>query len=156
MRRKDREVTDAAKIREIIPSCDRCRLGFNDDGEVYIVPLNFGYAEEDGTRFFYFHGAREGRKIDLIRKTGKAGFELDTHHEIVPGETACDHTALYQSVIGHGSICLLETIEDKKKAMQSIMLHNTGKDQWEIPDKALMAMSLIRLTVQELSCKEHL
>ena len=39
MRRKDREVTDSQKIREIILSCRCCRLGFYDNGQVYIVPL---------------------------------------------------------------------------------------------------------------------
>ena len=43
MRRKDREITDEAKIDEIISRCNCCRIGFNDSGEVYIVPLNFGY-----------------------------------------------------------------------------------------------------------------
>ena len=43
MRRKDREVTDEARIDEIISRCTCCRIGFNDSGEVYIVPLNFGY-----------------------------------------------------------------------------------------------------------------
>lgn len=45
MRRKDREVTDEARIDEIISRCTCCRIGFNDSGEVYIVPLNFGYVK---------------------------------------------------------------------------------------------------------------
>ena len=47
MRRKDREVTDEARIDEIISRCNCCRIGFNDSGEVYIVPLNFGYTYEE-------------------------------------------------------------------------------------------------------------
>ena len=59
MRRKDREVTDSQKIREIILSCRCCRLGFYDNGQVYIVPLDFGYYENNGRHVFYFHGAKE-------------------------------------------------------------------------------------------------
>ena len=44
MRRTDREITDAEKITQIIQTCHCCRLGFCDNGAVYIVPLNFGYA----------------------------------------------------------------------------------------------------------------
>ena len=43
MRRKDREVTDRGMIHEIIDRCMCCRIGFNDEGQVYIVPLSFGY-----------------------------------------------------------------------------------------------------------------
>ena len=75
MRRNDRAVTDPARIREIIDSCTCCRLGLCDEGRAYIVPLDFGYAEQDGRYTFYFHGAAEGRKIDLIRKNGWAAFD---------------------------------------------------------------------------------
>ncbi|RAZ95235.1 pyridoxamine 5'-phosphate oxidase family protein, partial [Klebsiella oxytoca] len=61
MRRTDREVTDPVKIREIITSCDCCRLGFCDGERAYVVPLDFGFEERDGRYTFYFHGAKEGR-----------------------------------------------------------------------------------------------
>ena len=77
MRRTDREITDAEKITQIIQTCHCCRLGFCDNGAVYIVPLNFGYAEENGKRVFYFHSAKSGRKLDLIAGTPSVGFELD-------------------------------------------------------------------------------
>ena len=75
MRRKDREITDEAKIDEIISRCNCCRIGFNDSGEVYIVPLNFGYVKQDGRRTFYFHSAKDGRKIDLVKEGYEVGFE---------------------------------------------------------------------------------
>lgn len=62
MRRADREVTDQAKIQDIMDRCTCCRIGFNDDGKVYIVPLNFGYQKKENKYVFYFHGAHEGRK----------------------------------------------------------------------------------------------
>ena len=43
MRRHDREVTERAKIDEIIKSCDCLRLGLNAEDGAYIVPLSFGY-----------------------------------------------------------------------------------------------------------------
>lgn len=77
MRRKDREVTDPERIREIIKSCDCCRIGLVDDGVPYIVPLSFGYVQEGEMGCFYFHGASQGRKLELSRQNGTAGFELE-------------------------------------------------------------------------------
>ena len=68
MRRKDREVTDNYEINKIINSCQIIRLAFADGVAPYIVPLNFGFEEKDVKRTFYFHGAKEGRKLDLIKK----------------------------------------------------------------------------------------
>ena len=67
MRRKEREVIDDVQIDGIIRKCKICRVGFYDNGEVYIVPLNFGFVHSGNKRIFYFHGAKEGRKFELIR-----------------------------------------------------------------------------------------
>ena len=42
MRRKDREVTDIEKIKEILDACKVSRIGLMDVGMVYIVPMNHG------------------------------------------------------------------------------------------------------------------
>ena len=102
MRRTDREITDPEKIREIIDDCTCCRLGLCDEGKAYIVPLSFGYTEREGRYVFYFHSAREGRKLDLIRRTGWAGFEMDTNYKLNEGEAACGYSARFRSVIGGG------------------------------------------------------
>lgn len=156
MRRTDREVTDHDRIHEIIQSCHCCRLGFADREEVYIVPLDFGYTERAGKRTFYFHGAKEGRKIELIARTHRAGFELDTGYELMRAQEACAHSARYQSVIGSGHIALVEDPEEKKEALQAIMLHSAGKGAWSFAEPMLEAISVIRLDVEKLSCKEHL
>lgn len=156
MRRKDREVTDPEKIREIIFHCHCCRLGLVDNGRAYIVPLNFGLTEEAGRYTFYFHGARSGRKIDLMKKDPRVGFEMDTNYKLNEDEAACEYSARFQSVIGSGRITFIEDIPEKRKALNVIMGHNTGKWNWEFPEKTVNATCVFRLDVEELSCKEHL
>lgn len=155
MRRLDREVTDLEKIKNIIESCYCCRLGFNDNGNVYIVPLNFGYEEIEGKRIFYFHGAAEGRKIELIKRVNSVGFELDTNYKLNEAEEACEYSARFQSVIGTGKVSLIENIEEKIHGLNAIMFHNTGKNDWNYPISVLNKMAVFKLEVIELSCKEH-
>ena len=156
MRRKDREVTDPDKIREIILNCHCCRLGFYDAGEVYIVPLNFGYEENAGKRTFYFHSAKDGRKIDLLSRNSAAGFELDTNYSLLEGRIACEYAARFQSVIGTGEVTILKELQDKKDALKAIMLHNTGTEDWEFSEAMLNAACVFKMEVKKLSCKEHL
>lgn len=156
MRRKEREITEPSKIKEIISSCSCCRLGLIDDGHVYIVPLNFGYSEENDTYTFYFHSAKEGRKISLMKNNSYAAFEMDTNHSLKEGNSACSHSAYFQSVIGEGKISFIEDMEEKRDALQAIMHHNTGKADWDFPEKMIDAVCVFRLDVQELSCKENM
>lgn len=155
MRRKDREITDSAKIKEVIADCQCCRLAFCDREKPYIVPLSFGYTERDGKIVFYFHSAQEGRKIDLIRRTGYAGFEMDTHYKLNESETACGWSARFRSVIGGGRVSIVETEAEKREGLQVIMRHLTGKDQWEFEENMLKVVCVFKLEVEELSCKEH-
>lgn len=156
MRRKDREITDAAKIKDIIMSCECCRLGFADGKSVYIVPLNFGFKESDGQKTFYFHGAKEGRKADLIQKTGYAGFELDTNHQLNEDEDPCEFSYRFQSVIGEGPVSIIQDAQERKAALQLIMEHYSDKRDWAFSDAMLDAIVVFKLAVREMACKEHL
>ena len=56
MRRTDREITDRQELLDVMARCDVCRLALNDEsGYPYVVPLNFGMEERDGTPVSYTH-----------------------------------------------------------------------------------------------------
>jgi len=155
MRRSDRAVTDPARIREIVAACTCCRLGLCDGGRAYIVPLDFGFVERDGHYTFYFHGAGEGRKLDLIRKTGWAAFEMDRGHELIVGPTGCKCSARYQCVMGGGPVSLVETLEEKIEGLKALMLHETGSGDWKFDEAVVDRTRVIRLEAEELTCKER-
>lgn len=90
MRRCDREITDFSHINDIISRCDCLRLGFVDNNEAYIVPVNFGFEiEQDNKLALYFHSAAEGRKAKLLPEQKYITFEMDTKHELVEADIAC-------------------------------------------------------------------
>lgn len=155
MRRKDREVRDLSQILDILQRCDCCRLGFVDDGEAYIVPMNFGYRFCHEQLELYFHCASEGRKMELLPRQSRVSFEMDTGHRLSPGRVGCDFSFFYQSIMGTGTIAVLAQPEEKATALGKILEHYTGTGQWEFPDAALRATTVLKLSVQTLSCKVH-
>lgn len=156
MRRKDREVTDAARIDVIIQSCDCARLGFADGAAAYIVPLNFAYARVGGVPTFYFHCAREGRKLALLARNPRVGFELDTGHALRPGDAGCDFSFAFQSVIGTGTAEVVADTAEKKDALRRIVAHYSDRDDWAFTDQQAASVTVLRLQVEEMACKEHL
>lgn len=155
MRRKDREITDGEKIDGIINACDCCRLGLNDGGETYIVPLSFGYENKDGGRFFYFHSAKVGRKITVLQKDAKVSFELDCAFKVKDASFACGYTAQYSCVMGRGEITFVENREEKIYALNRIMEHYTAKDSWEFSRESTDKTCVLRLIADSISCKVH-
>lgn len=76
MRRKDREITAFDEIMKIIAKCDTCRVAMFDETFPYIIPLNFGTDLEDTQLYLYFHGAKIGKKIDLMKQNKNVSFEV--------------------------------------------------------------------------------
>ena len=139
----------------IIVQMDAICIGFFDGDEVYIVPLSFGFEEKEGRYTFYMHGAKAGRKADLVRQCGKAGFELDKTIQVQTDPQACDHTVTYNSVIGHGAIDEVTDLDEKRHALNAIMKQNTGNAEWDYPEKMLQATFVMKLTADWITCKVH-
>lgn len=155
MRRKDREIADFSKMTEIMKSCDCCRLGFVDDNEAYIVPMNFGYDIINEQIILFFHCANEGRKIDLLPKQSAVSFEMDTKHELTGGKSGCDFSYLYQCIMGTGTLDIVSDANEKIYGLQKIMAHYTNNAQWEFDEKIVDMTKVLKLSVRTWSCKEH-
>lgn len=155
MRRSDREITDPEEILGVMDRCTCCRLGFYDDGEVYLVPLSFGYARVGGQLRLYFHGAGAGRKAGLIRRAPSVGFEMDTDYRLNEGPTACACSAGFRSIIGTGRVSPVESRPEKEAALRKIMEHLTRKSDWQFTDKGLDSVFVFQLEVASLACKAH-
>lgn len=155
MRRHDREISDDARIDGIIRACHCCRLGFADGEDCYIVPLSFGFCHEQ-ERVFYFHSAREGRKVDLARRLGRAGFELDCGYQLHEADVPCQYSCAFQSVMGAGRIEEIADPAEKLDALRCILAHTSGRGgSWEFPAKAADSVAVFKLTVESISCKVH-
>jgi len=148
MRKQEREIKDREEIHGIIRRCRVCHLAMCDEGQPYVVPLNFGY---DGS-FLYFHAALEGRKIDIIKSNNRVGFEFDILHEIVTAQRACDWGAQYESVMGSGTAEIIDNSDAKKEALQWIM-RQYGSDAHDFSDEILKKTLILRVRIREISGK---
>ncbi len=138
MRRKEKEIIDIKKINGIIDKAEVFRLAMSLNDTPYIVPLNFGY--KDGT--IYFHCAKKGKKIDILKQNNKVCFEFDTDCELVESEKGCNWSMKFKSVIGSGKVSFLEDTREKQKALEIILQHysvNTFQFEKKQLDNTLIA-----------------
>ncbi|MEW6623627.1 MAG: pyridoxamine 5'-phosphate oxidase family protein [Bacillota bacterium] len=149
MRRKDKEIKDRSIIEKIIIDAEICRLAMSDGNIPYIVPMNFGYKED----CLYFHCAKEGRKLDIIRKNPIVCFQVDTQNEIVKAQKPCEWSMKYYSVIGYGKADILEDYQAKKEALNVIMSKYTNEDTFDYKESAINSIAIIKVWINELSGK---
>ncbi|MCR5210810.1 MAG: pyridoxamine 5'-phosphate oxidase family protein [Lachnospiraceae bacterium] len=109
MRRFKQQISDAECI-EILKNTKRGVLSLmGDNGYPYGIPIDHWYCEEDGK--IYFHGAREGHKIDAIKACDKASYCVCDEGFRKEGDWALN----IKSVIVFGRISL---VEDEEKARE--------------------------------------
>jgi nitroimidazol reductase NimA-like FMN-containing flavoprotein (pyridoxamine 5'-phosphate oxidase superfamily) len=148
MRRMDKEITDRDVIDAIINESKFCRLGLSEDDRPYIVPVSFGY---DGAAL-YFHGALEGKKIDILRKNSNVCFEFDSDGESISSGESCSWSVRYKSVIGYGKARLLEDADSKLSALEIIMRHYSEKS-FDYPEEALNKTAVIQVDIETITGK---
>ncbi len=154
MTRREREVTDINEIINILDKSKVLHLGLVDGDEPYVVPMNYGYEFIDGNLVFYLHGARQGRKLDIIRANPKVFAELEC--DIVPfeGDVACKYGITYASVMAKGKAVLIDDAEEKMHALTVLMKTQTGKN-FEFNEKLVSVVSVIRIDIEKYTAKHR-
>lgn len=128
MRRKDREVTDINKIKEILDSCKTASVAMIDKEIPYIVPLSYGYELKEDSLELYFHCAKEGRKLEVLKCNNKVCFTIFCEGEPLHVETPCNSGYYYSSIIGNGIVEFIEESAEKRYALQKIFEHQSGRN----------------------------
>ena len=149
MRRKDREIKDLNAIDGVIARCKVCRIALCEDGQPYVLPLNFGY---DG-RNIYLHSAHDGKKIEIIKQNNRVGFEFDILYEIITAETPCEWGTNYESVVGTGIAEFIESEKEKANALECI-LNQYGGSFNGFKNTAISSVTVIKVAIVSLSGKK--
>ena len=103
----------------------------------------------------YFHGAAEGRKADALKSQSPVAVEMDCRHGIITGDYTCAYSYSYRSIMGNGTVTLLETFEEKEKGLQRIMEHMAPGAKIEFRPEMLTRTAVWQINVYEFTGKER-
>jgi len=71
--RRFKQAVSEEECKKVLTEAKRAAFSvIGDNGYPYSIPINFYYDEKDNR--IYFHGAKEGHKVDAIRKCDKVCF----------------------------------------------------------------------------------
>lgn len=154
MRRKDREVKEYEKVVEVLMNCDVVHLGLYDDEEPlypYIVPVNYVGMVEGNQMYLYIHGAKAGRKFELMKKNNVCSFVLDGDRQVDVLADAGDITTRYESIMGKADIIFIEG-QEAIDALQYVADNYAGYDfDWNHATEKVTSVAILKVT--DWSCK---
>ena len=113
MRRKNQQLSQGETI-EILQTCPTGIMGvIGDDGYPYTVPLNYVFSDNK----LFFHCAKEGHKIDSIKKNDKVAFCVIEKDEVVSKAFATK----FRSVVVFGRARILTDDGERRYALDRLI-----------------------------------
>jgi uncharacterized protein len=149
MRRQDRAVS----MEEALSLLNTAEYGVlsmcSPEGKGYGVPLNFVLDED----VIYFHCAKDGSKLDVIRSNNKVSFCVVGKTEVLPAKFG----TLYQSVIAFGKAEEVEG-EEKQKALIRILKKYSAAymdEGYIYIEKLYDRVCVVKITIDRLTGKSR-
>ena len=149
MRKSQREITDFKEIIDLIQNLDTIRIGINDQKYPYVVPVSFGYDIKDDVLTFYFHGAKFGKKAELIAENPYVCIEGDICYRFKDTDTSV--TCLYESIIAFGK-CEIISGSESLYALKCILKH-CGYSEDKINESHVPVTAVYKVTVESITGK---
>ena len=159
MRRQDREITDPSIILDIIHSLPFGHLAMNDAGKPYGVTMNyFSELDADRNAVLYFHGAKEGRKAEILARDPHVYFfaERDDGPKVIvrPNGTK-SVTNLYVSVAGEGVMDLVEDAAEKRRVLLAMANAFSDEPVESVPDAVVERTAVWKLVLHGMTGKSN-
>ena len=155
VRQGKKEIRDREVIVELLSRCPVGRLGtVGPDGSPMIKPLNFVFHEGG----IYFHSAREGEKIDHLRRDCRVCFEVDLPVAFIKSDgSPCRAEYLYRSVIIRGTARIIDAEGERKTALMALMKkYQPGGGYGPFLPEKLGLTAVVRIDIGSMTGKEDL
>src|SRR5271157_4902027 len=147
-----RATYDRETVYGILDAGFVCHVGFNADGQPYVIPTNYGRAGDT----LYLHGSPASRMLRTL-SGGVPVCVTVTHVDgLVLARSAFHHSVNYRSVVILGTARLVENPAEKTEALR-IFTEHVMKGRWDDvrqpTDQELKATTVLSLQLEEVSAK---
>jgi nitroimidazol reductase NimA-like FMN-containing flavoprotein (pyridoxamine 5'-phosphate oxidase superfamily) len=155
MRQAKKEIKDRGVVIGVLNDCQIGRLGtIGRDGYPMVKPLNFVYHEGR----IYFHTAREGEKIEDMKRDSRVCFEAEQPIALVKSKgSPCRAEYLFRSVIVKGRAYLIEDASERLHGLALLMRKYQPEGGYGgFPEEKLKLTGVVRIDIEEMTGKEDL
>ena len=145
MRRKDKEINSEEFYEAVFSKAEIITVAFRDEPYPYCLPFNFAKKESD----IYIHCAKDGRKLDLIRKNPEVAFNLAVDIRI----DAEKYTTYFKSVCGEGLASIVDDPSEKGAALDLIGERYKALCPRPMPAERIERIGIVKISIVSLSGK---
>ncbi len=139
-------------VHQILDSGIVCHVGFNVDGQPYVIPTNYGRAGDT----LYIHGSAASRMLRTLSEGIPVCITVTHLDGLVLARSAFHHSVNYRSVVILGIAKLVEDPAEKREALR-IFTEQVMKGRWDDvrqpTEQELKGTTVLSVALEEVSAK---
>ena len=143
---------DSAAIRAILDAAFLAHVGFQIEGQPFVIPTLYGRDEEK----LYLHGSAASRMLSTLEIGVPACVTVTLVDGLVLARSAFHHSMNYRSVVAFGTTRKIAESAQKMRALRIISEHVMA-GRWDDvrgpTQKELKATSVLEFSIEEASAK---
>jgi len=143
---------DHETVYSILDSGFVCHVGFNADGQPYVIPTNYGRSGDT----LYLHGSAASRMLRTLSEGVPVCVTVTHVDGLVLARSAFHHSVNYRSVVILGTALLVEDPAEKMEALR-IFTEHVMKGRWDDvrwpTEQELKGTTVLSLPLEEVSAK---
>ncbi len=144
-------IVEKEELESVITHSDICFVGITEaDGSPYVIPMNFGYSDNE----IILHSGPHGKHLDLLALNNRVCVTFCTDGKLVyqHPDVACSYSMLAKSVLCKGSVTFIENSDEKEEAMNITMKNYTDRP-FKYSKPALENVKVWRVKIDEMTGK---
>lgn len=142
-------------IEECEKVLDQAEVGYlamSRDGQPYCLPFNFVYDEGK----IYIHTGVQGTKWDYIGDNASVCFTVAAPGEKRTGESPCQYTYEFESVIVLGRASRVDSPEETADSLQKIIDKYRIAPVLPVPAEKMPKLRMIRIDIERITGRQNL
>jgi nitroimidazol reductase NimA-like FMN-containing flavoprotein (pyridoxamine 5'-phosphate oxidase superfamily) len=144
-------IIEKEELESVITQSDICFVGITEaDGSPYVIPMNFGYSDNE----IILHSGPHGKHLDLLALNNRVCVTFCTDGKLVyqHPDVACSYSMVAKSVLCKGSVTFIENMDEKEEAMNITMKNYTDRP-FKYSKPALENVKVWRVKIDEMTGK---
>lgn len=144
-------IEDRKEIDEVIKACKTCYLGMSENGQPYVLPMNYALEDE----YVILHSAPEGRMWETIKTNPKVCINWTIGEELAwqDKSVGCSYRVKSKSVNVEGEVEFIEDFDEKYRCLQ-LLMGQYSKCEFKFGTPAVKNVGIFKVRITKISAKE--